>query len=82
MENGCSGMNAITGNTENVLSINVAPAEMLNSPPLTLTPYKTEDGFEAFIIHFDEEYEGDLSVKIFIYIRLIILVLLILHMVH
>ena len=58
-------MNAITGNTENVLSINVAPAEMLNSPPLTLTPYKTEDGFEAFIIHFDEEYEGDLSVKIF-----------------
>ncbi|MCR5520815.1 MAG: hypothetical protein K6F44_02755 [Lachnospiraceae bacterium] len=65
MENGCSGVNAITGNTENVLSINVAPAEMLNSPPLTLTPYKTEDGFEAFIIHFDEEYEGDLSVKIF-----------------
>ncbi len=65
MENGYIGEGMIAENMENVLSVDVVPAEEVKNPPFTLTPYNTGDGFEAFVIRFDEEYAGDLAIKIF-----------------
>ncbi|MBO4762066.1 MAG: hypothetical protein J5499_01445 [Lachnospiraceae bacterium] len=51
---------------ENVLIIDALPAGEVSCPPYKLTPYKEGDnGFEKLCIVFEEDYDGDLSIKIF-----------------
>jgi hypothetical protein len=51
---------------ENVLIIDSLPAGEVICPPYKLTPYKEGDnGFEKLCVVFEEDFDGDLSIKIF-----------------
>ncbi|MBR6293867.1 MAG: hypothetical protein IKR54_04660 [Lachnospiraceae bacterium] len=51
---------------ENVLIIDSLPAGEVICPPYKLTPYKEgANGFEKLCVVFEEDFDGDLSIKIF-----------------